>query len=574
MNTRQESGTLEIYVPRQFTSERPAVRYMHKELPMSINNHTVARELPKVTESSSIQNRPANFWSFVARENGPSTLEDFLSGDVPQLSLYITSFDDATLVALSFPHTLTDAMGQGALLRAWSLVLNGRESEVPDLIGARQDVICETLDSSTITEHFILGSKQLGMIGMLKLGLHFAGDLLRDWWMEDVTVRHIFMTKQNMNVLRQRAYDEAVAASGDEKVFVSDGDVLAAWAACAVAASMPYPRPVTVLQALNARFRLSSMLKAQGVYVQNSNTYAFTSLPATISSSTLGYLALENRRQLMEQATEAQMLAHLSEVRQKLRRKQGTLMLPGPSNAAFILMTNWTRAAMFSAADFSAAVVRPGESGVMRKNPPGTIVYHDMQALGSKPHANVFAVLGKDHGGNYWLLGSLRPATWAVIEADMARLSGKHVVGWILVTGQQNLLNGYLSHRIHESNTACSDKSGLVVADEISIGLNLDNGPHQGRSLVTRVIETLEARASTGRERILRMICSHDAAERQMELWAKARIRYASMRASHQHFGPKSGECIRCLADHWKSKNHGRLDSKMSPTAYTSYAIA
>nr|POF04446.1 hypothetical protein CFP56_55927 [Quercus suber] len=392
--------------------------------PMSINAHALATQLPRVTECSSVQQRPEGFWSFVSGNRSPTTLQDFLQGDIPQLSLYITSFEDATLVALSFPHTLTDAMGQGALLRAWSLVLAGQASDVPALVGARHDAICESLDSCTAMEPFVLGSKQLGMVGMLKLGLYFAGDLLRDWWMGDVRVKPIFLAQKTMDVLRQRARSEACAASGDDKAFVSDGDVLAAWAAHAVASSLPYPRPVTILQALNARFRLSSMVNAAGVYVQNSNTYAFTSLPtATMAKSSLGHLALEVRRQLTEQATEGQILAHLSHVRQRLSQGKGTLVLPGPSDAVFVLMTNWARAAMFTAADFSAAVVQIGDEGSARKNPPGTIVYHDMQAIGSRHYANVFAVLGKDHNGNYWLLGSLRPATWAVLEADLAKMN-------------------------------------------------------------------------------------------------------------------------------------------------------
>ncbi|KAF5586548.1 3-hydroxyisobutyrate dehydrogenase [Fusarium pseudoanthophilum] len=72
---------------------------------------------------------------------------DFIYHEIPQLSLHITLFNDAALVALSWPHTLMDVMGQQALLRGWSMVLAGRESEVPPVLGAREDTICAAGDA-------------------------------------------------------------------------------------------------------------------------------------------------------------------------------------------------------------------------------------------------------------------------------------------------------------------------------------------------------------------------------------------------------------------------------------------
>lgn len=46
----------------------------------------------------------------------PTTIKELISQDTPQLRLHITSFKDATLVALSWPHTLMDAKGYQALL--------------------------------------------------------------------------------------------------------------------------------------------------------------------------------------------------------------------------------------------------------------------------------------------------------------------------------------------------------------------------------------------------------------------------------------------------------------------------
>lgn len=108
---------------------------------MAIEDHPQAKTLPKATTNPSIQPGPENFRQFAGRTDAPPTLEDFVHSDIPQLSLHITSFTDATLVALSWPHTLMDVMGQTALLQSWSLILAGRTFEVPVLLGAQDDVV-------------------------------------------------------------------------------------------------------------------------------------------------------------------------------------------------------------------------------------------------------------------------------------------------------------------------------------------------------------------------------------------------------------------------------------------------
>jgi hypothetical protein len=90
--------------------------------------------------------------------------------------------------------------------------------------------------------------------------------------------------------------------------------VLTAWATRAVASSLSQARPVTVLHALNVRFRLSLLFQSSDVYVQNMAVTAFTFLSPEVARGSLGPFTLENRHHLMEQPTEAQVLAFLREV--------------------------------------------------------------------------------------------------------------------------------------------------------------------------------------------------------------------------------------------------------------------
>lgn len=394
---------------------------------MNINDHPLAKTLPKATEGPSIQPGPPGFRAFAAREDAPAALEDFLYQDTPQLSLHITSFNDATLVALSWPHTLMDVMGQQALLRGWSLVLAGRELEVPPMLGAREDAICAAAADAPVEEEeeeeeeFGLEQKQLRGWAMFMFGLRFVWDML---WNRVVETRTIFLPKRVVDELQRQARgDLAAQDDGDEKPFISEGDVLTAWAMRAVASSRPQPRPVTVLHPLNARFRLPSLVRASGVYVQNMSVAAFAFLSPEVATGPLGPIALENRRHLMEQSTEAQVLAFLRKLRRGSKSGSDPAFVCGESNALLMPFTNWTRADFFKTADFSPALVRAGETGQSRSNPPGTMVFHHAQSMRpSRAVRNVIVVLGKDHSDNYWLAGNLLPPAWAKIEEDIKRL--------------------------------------------------------------------------------------------------------------------------------------------------------
>ncbi|PVH91151.1 hypothetical protein DM02DRAFT_546360 [Periconia macrospinosa] len=418
----KKNGALEVHVPRPFTAERPAVSYTHQALAMDIKDHPLAKTLPNASEAPFMRPGSEDFRAFAAREDAPATLDDFIYYDTPQLSLHITSFNDATLVGLSWPHALMDVMGQQALLRGWSLVLAGRESEVPPMLGAREDVLCAAADAPVEKEEeFMLAQKQLRGWGMLKFGLRFAWDML---WNQVVETRTIFLPKRVVAELRRQAQgDLAAQDEGEDKPFISEGDVLTAWAIRAVASSMSQPRPVTVLHALNARFRLSSLAQASGVYVQNMAVAAFTFLSSEIAKGSLGSIALENRRHLMEHSTEAQVLAFLRTLRRESKPGSDPALVCGEPDALLIPFTNWTRADLFKTADFSPALVRAGEMGQSRSNPPGTMVFHHAQSMRRGPTVrNVVVVLGKDHGDNYWLTGILPSQVWAKVEEDINRM--------------------------------------------------------------------------------------------------------------------------------------------------------
>ena len=206
----------------------------------------------------------------MARQNFPATIEEMIRQNLPQISLHITSFSDFTLVALTWPHIMMDAIGQQALLHGWSLVLAGEEEKVPSFLGAREDVLWEAESSTNYggQGEFVLERKHLTGMSKLMFIFRFLWD---KFWNPPREYRLVLLPRNAFERLQRRIKGEVAgtAQSGGQIPFVSEGDILTAWVTRVVASSEPKTRPITVAVISNARFRLPLLIKSGGVYVQN-----------------------------------------------------------------------------------------------------------------------------------------------------------------------------------------------------------------------------------------------------------------------------------------------------------------
>lgn len=146
--------------------------------------------------------------------------------------------------------------------------------------------------------------------------------------------------------------------------------MLTAWATRVLPSSLSQPRPLTVLHALNARFRLPSLLAQESIGVAACTFYSHDT-----ATSPLGPAALTNRQRLAEHATAGQVLACLRELQVQPKKASDPSIVCGESaNAVLMPFTNWTRADVLKPADFAPAVVRAGDGTPGRTNRPGTVV--------------------------------------------------------------------------------------------------------------------------------------------------------------------------------------------------------
>ncbi|KAE9963289.1 hypothetical protein BLS_009439 [Venturia inaequalis] len=270
----KDDGDFELHVPRNFTKERPAFDFFHSSFPSVIEDHPVASQFPELSEHPSLYplpdcNRLSDY------PGAPGNLIDYISKDTPILSLHVLSFKNATVVCLRYSHMLMDVMGQNALLQAWCLVLSGNASQVPELLGAREDALGDAvsdLASRTVREEYTLGRKQLKGWQTSMFNLHCA-------W-------------SAVDKLRERAQND-LATLDKEKSFLSNGDILTAWYAQTLARSLPTSRPISLLQSVNLRFRLAAL--KGGAYINNLLISGWSTLPANSKQLLLAQLALQFR---------------------------------------------------------------------------------------------------------------------------------------------------------------------------------------------------------------------------------------------------------------------------------------
>ncbi|KAM0276650.1 hypothetical protein ACHAQH_006511 [Verticillium albo-atrum] len=196
---------------------------------MPLDEHALGAQLPKPSDRPYVQVLGKKFREFETRPGPILTPEDLCYLEEPQFSLFATSFTDQTLVTLSWPHTMTSALGRKSLMQAWALVLAGREDEVPPLDGAEEDVLATLGDvEEDDIEPFVLEDKRLKGLSMARFGLNLVWDMYCRPYLEG---RMVFLPATFVSHLYQQAKQDLKASSErKEAPFVSEGDVLGAWA--------------------------------------------------------------------------------------------------------------------------------------------------------------------------------------------------------------------------------------------------------------------------------------------------------------------------------------------------------
>lgn len=441
---------MEIHIPQAFTADRSAVNFNHEEFDISINEHPLASRLPApTTDVLSVQNGPSAFRELVVPPNAPVCLDDYLTSDLPQLTLNVVSFTDATLVSLCWPHIAADAMSLRDLATAWGLVLAGRESEIPPMLSSGDDPMASVGKDPLFLDTHILEEQQVKGCWLLLWGLRFVFDLL--WWRKMET-RTVFLPRKAVSQLQSNALaslkeiteqDATTKATEEQAPFISEGDVVTAWMSLIAAlALLPLnsSRTVAITNAFDIRHRLPSIFPArenQGGYVQNAVFPCWTNIAAREligKTNALGAVALKIRGSIKTQTTEPQIHALARLTRASLDQTNLPPMF-GDTSSFLITASNWSKARLFEVVDFGPAVqlaqCTKDERSLLAKNMAtvGRNIGSVFQVVKSNPvyyHVdnvspdNMLArnafFLAATPDGDYWINGCFPIAVWKAME--------------------------------------------------------------------------------------------------------------------------------------------------------------
>ncbi|KAI0882242.1 uncharacterized protein GGS22DRAFT_170532 [Annulohypoxylon maeteangense] len=417
-------GRLEYHIPEVFDEKRPAFTYSHAAHDTEIYRHPTGSRIPRPTSKPSVLSDPEDYAPLLRRWGAPRRLADYLYSDLPQLSLHIVTFTDATVVSLSWPHTLLDAMGRRALLDAWIAVLEGRDDDVKPLAGVLQDPL-EPLGSNP-EEPYVLAHRRLSPLQALMFAISYIWTTL--FWARGEETRMVCIPGSHVRSLHRGAMEyllaQAPVLEGEKEVqvkpFVSEGDVLSSW--ITRLAMLPLRRTeqtVSIMNAFGMRSVLAKdLLPPTHAYVGNAvaGVYAFVSM-RDLFARPLGYTAAAVRRSIAEQGTRQQVEARAAV--DLAAGKRGKAALYGDPKMAPVMVSNWSKAKFFET-DFSAAVVRTGIDPARRANKVGRPSYIQPNGLADGiPTRNSFPIVGKDAAGNYWLSGTLKRGLWRRVQEEM-----------------------------------------------------------------------------------------------------------------------------------------------------------
>lgn len=361
----------------------------------------------------------------------PQTFDDWIYHDIPQLSIHIVTFHDATIITLTLLHTLTDMMGLMGFYVAWLAAIHGEEEKIPRYIGYKDKDPLESLQrGQQEPPKYILSDRIIKGWGLFKF---IVRNMFERFWYPDASLRFFSLPAKFVDNLASSARNELTLSARENredpsKVFVSDSDVLCTWWTRLIVKShsTSATRTVSLMNYFDSRDILSRMGLLPGrnaAFLANGAYFAPCLIPAgrlTGTTYSLGLLANQVRNTLKIHRTEEQLQALDAAFRQS-KAKTGRLPLFGDGDMLLCPWTNCHRGRLFQM-DFSPAVISPPEEP--EKLPTrGRPVFINCTGMDSRwASRNASAILGQAASGDWWMSSRLRRDVWEKIEKEFENI--------------------------------------------------------------------------------------------------------------------------------------------------------
>ncbi|PNP54754.1 hypothetical protein THARTR1_04959 [Trichoderma harzianum] len=410
-------GKLEYHIPAVFSKSRPPFAFTYEHIAAKAHNHPIASKFPSPTTCPSVVSTSADLQSLFRAPDTPTSIDEYLFSDRPQLSVRVVTFEDATLITVSWLHTLMDGMALRELYTHWIAVLEGREHDVRPLHGFDFDPLISL--GTQPKEESVLSKWKVSAKEMLELQVRSSLQLRLPPIEE--TTGLICLPSQFIQGLKHQALEELAALNAEDSgsLFLSDGDIISAWwSQTLVGILKPSPHQlVAIRNSFSMRGCLSKDLLPEGLpYIANAIMGLYTILSVSdVLKKPLSFIASHIRKGTIQQTTREQVEAFAALIKES-RKETGKRPIFGDSITIQLMFSNFGKAKFFDV-DFSSAVTKEGSLAQKRPDPLGRPFYQHYE--GHIPHFRncyIFPILGKDHIGNFWLTGRLPLGAWDAVE--------------------------------------------------------------------------------------------------------------------------------------------------------------
>ncbi len=419
----QSDGAWELRLPTEFTPKTPDLAFFQHTYTTDLASHPSGKRYPAATRGASTQPLDPSIKALLVPHTFPASFDEMVKRQWPQLTLFASSFNDATILSVLFSHTAMDASAIMSLLRNWSLVMAGKEDQVESVQGTSVDPL-QALDlAMKSTEPHIRDPQCMKWWQIIAFVALF---LWRKMTWPSAESRMIYLPEDVLHALKSRTIPEARASAAGSEAFISEGDILTAWLSRTTLAGTQRQLPATILDVINVRNRISD-LDNRGIFLQNMLCLAFTPLSTDEMQSSIGNIALLHRRAITHQLSETEMTKHLQRMRRAIRNAPFSLppVLYGHSSAFLLASNNVSKPGYVAMVDFSPAMRGVRKPSTGRKNPPGTPVFGITMPADMSHMTGFNSIWGKDNQGGFWLSATMYRAGWDVLEEDIAVLMGE-----------------------------------------------------------------------------------------------------------------------------------------------------
>ncbi|KAI1327854.1 hypothetical protein F5Y16DRAFT_410069 [Xylariaceae sp. FL0255] len=369
---RNNKGTFEYHVPKQYTKERPCIHLSRAAHDFALSEHPLASQLPRPKDNIHVTSPMGPLRPLVLPEGQHATADDWLYTDRAQLGVDVVTLTNATFVTLNWLHTLLNGMGRNELLRAWRLMLEGRDDEVLEFYGYDFDPL-DTLgelvnptsaDKGAPVEDYVLKEQKVAGWAMLQFVFNYLWEIL---FYRSEELRTVILPNRMFEKLKAEAFNDLRLLHQPRLL----PDSAAFIANC-----------TSIIQSF---FTLQELLK----------------LP-------LGQIAARIRSDLVTQSTRPQIEA-VKRLQRMAQAETGRDPLYGGGDMGNMFGT-----------DFRAALVDLKDGKKSSTGKPVCILA-DATVTGINVR-NSGVCLRKDNEGNWWLSATLRTASWDTVRAAIEGL--------------------------------------------------------------------------------------------------------------------------------------------------------